>query len=89
MVDQIQNPKVNTYANIGGGSGVVVVSKVTMYAIVNNQQPPPPPPPGTRRRASVTVDIHRVATPGSSTPGGDGGTLDFSTDINSGHLPRT
>ncbi len=60
MVDQIDAPKVNTYADIGGSPGYVIVSKVTMYAIVNDDTPPPPPPPTPRRIADINVSVHRT-----------------------------
>jgi hypothetical protein len=54
MVDQIDVPKVNLYADVGGALGNAIVTKVTLYAIVNDDTPPPPPAP-RRRKVNVAI----------------------------------
>lgn len=55
MVDQVDVPKINLYADVGGSPGSVIVTKVTLYAIVNNNTPPPPPV-RARRRINVAIN---------------------------------
>lgn len=55
MVDQVQVPKVNLFADVGAPPGNGVVAKVNLFAIVNNSTPPPPP---ARRRRKVNVALN-------------------------------